>query len=107
MGREPLDFRMCQHKRSMSRLIERLRSNGDVFSTPEPNPFAVLDRIREEYGSIQMFMLAKEAGEIEEDEDPFASDESQEEEMNEEERNGEIRMISPLKYISEQICVIL
>ena len=92
----------------MLRLIERLRSNGDVFSTPEPNPFAVLDRVKEEFGSIQMFMLAKEAGEIEEDEDPFASeDESQEEEMSDDERNREIRMISPLRYISDQICVIL
>lgn len=47
-GREPLDFKMLQKKRSMSRLIERLRFAD--FARPEPNPFRILDRIKEEYG---------------------------------------------------------
>ena len=37
-----------QRKRSMRRLLERLRFSD--FQRPEPNPFVSLDRLRQEYG---------------------------------------------------------
>lgn len=68
---------MLQKKKSMSRLIERLRFSD--FSSPEPNPFIALDRMKQEFGE-----LFRENGQTDGQDDENGSDVDDDDEEDEE-----------------------
>lgn len=88
---------MMQKKKSMTRLIERLRFSN--FSSPEPNPFKSLDRIKEEFGSLHLLNGISE----EEEKDPELStdaDEDDDDEDEEEEENNGAAGYGILDYLT-------
>jgi hypothetical protein len=62
----------------MSRLIERLRFSN--FSSPEPNPFKSLDRVKEEFGTLRL-----PDGLTDEEKDPDLDSDADEDEDEDEE----------------------
>lgn len=91
-GREPLDFKLVQKKRSTGRLIERLRFSD--FSSSEPNPFRILDHMKEEYGDLfHRHPDRRTNGQVDEtgnasDGDEDEDEDEDEEDDDEEEENG-------------------